>query len=94
MVRKLTLSLDKGVIATAKKLAQDNNTSVSAMFSRFIQSMAAEPWRAMPIGPLMRKATGIMKLPAGKDYKEVLTDALMEKYGIPNRRQRRRNSSA
>ena len=79
---KLTLSVDEAVVEKAKELAQANNTSVSAMFSRFVQAMSAPPPSSIKIGPLTRKATGLMKLPAGKDYKEILTDALLEKYGI------------
>ena len=57
------------------------DASVSAMFSQFVQSMANRP-KDFKIGPLTRKLTGIAKLPPGKDYKEALTDALCEKYGI------------
>ncbi|MCP4378973.1 MAG: CopG family transcriptional regulator [bacterium] len=78
---KLTLSVDEATIESAKKLARDNGTSVSDMFRRFVQSMARGP-KDFKIGPLTRKLTGIAKLPPGKDYKEALTDALFEKYGI------------
>ncbi len=78
---KLTLSVDQAVIEKAKEIARANGTSVSSMFSRFIQSMANRP-KDFKIGPLTRKLTGIAKLPPGKDYKEALTDALCEKYGI------------
>jgi len=78
---KLTLSIDEGIVEKAKEIAQANGTSVSAMFSQFVQSMANRP-KDFKIGPLTRKLTGIAKLPSGKDYKEALTDALCEKYGI------------
>jgi hypothetical protein len=78
---KLTLSVDKDVVTEAKRYAKANNTSVSALFTNFVLSLNA-PRRRMKIGPLTRKLTGIMKLPPGKDFREVLTDALMEKYEI------------
>ena len=80
-VTKLTLSVEEDVVEKAKQIAEANKTSVSAMFSQFIRSIANSRARKLEIGPLTRKATAIAKLPPGKDYKEVLTDALIEKYG-------------
>jgi hypothetical protein len=79
---KLTLSVDEAVVEKAKRIAEDNRTSVSAMFSQFVQSISAPRARPPKIGPLTRKLSGVVKLPAGKDYKELLTDALMNKHGI------------
>jgi hypothetical protein len=81
-VTKLTLSVDEAVVKQAKQIAQANGTSVSAMFSQFVRSMAGSRRRPTKIGPLTRKLSGIVKLPPDKDYKELLTEALMEKYGI------------
>lgn len=79
---KLTLSVDEAVVKQAKEIAQANGTSVSAMFSQFVRSVAAPRRRPTKIGPLTRKASGIVKLPPDKDYKELLVEALMDKYGI------------
>ena len=79
---KLTLSIDETVVEKAKQIADANNTSVSAMFSRFVQSMAAPPSHGARIGPLTRKLSGIVKVPANKDYKELRAEALMDKYGM------------
>jgi hypothetical protein len=79
---KLTLSVEEDVVEKAKQIAEANKTSVSAMFSQFVQSLASNRPRKSEIGPLTRKLTGVAKLPAGKDYKDVLTDALIEKYGV------------
>ncbi len=78
---KLTLSIDSGTVKKAKKLAKDNNTSVSAMFSRFVQFMSSTDKSQLKAGPLTRKATGSVP-PAGKDYKDALSDALTEKHGL------------
>ena len=78
---KLTLSVEESVVEKAKKTAQANGTSVSAMFSQFIESMSNGRAAAPKIGRLTRKLSGIVKLPAGKDYKELLTDALLERHG-------------
>ncbi len=79
---KLTLSVDEDVVEQAKQLAEAGKTSVSSMFSRFIRSAAGQHARRIKIGPLTRRASGIVRLPPGRDYDELLTDALKEKYGI------------
>lgn len=78
---KLTLSIDEALVEKAKQIAEANNTSVSAMFSQFVQSMADRSSRPGKIGPLTRKLSGVISLPPGKDYKELLAEALMDKYG-------------
>lgn len=79
---KLTLSTDSKTIAQAKRLAAQNHTSVSAMFTRLIRAMTQKPKTDDDIGPLTRELTGIIKLPKGKTDRDVLTDVLMEKYGF------------
>jgi hypothetical protein len=78
---KLTLSVDEDVVESAKQIAEANKTSVSAMFSQFVRSITAMKNRRRKIGPLTRKLSGIVKVPAGKDYRELVTNALEEKYG-------------
>ena len=65
-------------------LAAEQGTSLSSMFTRFLQAFLRERKSngRRSLGPITRKATGLGKLPAGKDYREVLTEALMEKYGL------------
>ncbi len=81
-MNKLTLSMEKETIEEAKQLAAERGTSVSAMFSRIVQAMAHEPGEAVEIGPITRRLSGIISLPEGESAPEVLTDALMEKYGV------------
>lgn len=78
---KLTLSVEKDVVAQAKKLSAERGTSVSAMFTHFIRS-AGRSKGLREIGPLTRKATGLARLPRGKSDRGLLADALAEKYGI------------
>jgi len=63
---KLTLSVDRDVIETAKRIAKANGTSVSAMFSQFIETMYARQFRVDGIGPITRELSDIAKLPPGK----------------------------
>jgi hypothetical protein len=70
------------VVHKAKQIADAQNTSVSAMFSQFVESMAVPPAKTGKIGPLTRKLSGVVKLPAGKGYRDLLTEALADKYGV------------
>jgi hypothetical protein len=81
-MNKLTLSVDEPVVEKAKQIAEANNTSVSAMFSQFVQSMSPPGARPAKIGPLTRKLTGSIRLRPRQDYKRLVTNALMEKYKI------------
>jgi hypothetical protein len=77
---KLTLSMDSQTVRQAKKMAQDNHTSLSSMIARFIQSLAARKDKAVRPGPLTKKATGVVSL-KGAGYKDVLSEELTKKYG-------------
>lgn len=79
---KLTLSADKALVAEAKKLASREGTSLSSMFSRFLDSLLAGSRKTLRPGPLTRKATGLVKLPAGKTDRELLEEALAGKHGM------------
>lgn len=78
---KLTLSIDNRTVKEAKELAKQNNTSVSAMFSRFIKSLASVEKNRVKTGPLTRKATGSISF-EDKDYKDSVSKALSERYGL------------
>ena len=84
---KLTLSAEKEVIDQAKRLAERRGTSVSAMFSQFVKGLAAsdspqtDPVKRPAIGPITRRAAGLVKLPAGKTDRELIEQALTERYG-------------
>jgi hypothetical protein len=77
---KLTLSIEPSVVEKAKQMAEANNTSVSAIFTQFVESASAAGRRRPKIGPLTRKLSGLIELPAGKGYKELVGEALADKY--------------
>ncbi|MGD0898502.1 MAG: DUF6364 family protein [Thermoguttaceae bacterium] len=81
-MKKLTLSADPDVIAEARELARQNGTSVSSLFARFVRLLAGQRRTARSLGPLARKASGMIVLPKGRNAEEVLEDALLEKYGL------------
>lgn len=78
---KLTLTADPEIIQTAKRLAAARNTSVSALFSRVIESLQTEQETPVSdLGSLTRKASGLVSLPAGRTDRDLLEEALMEKH--------------
>ena len=79
---KLTLSADARLVEEAKRLALREGTSLSSMFSRFLDAVLAGRRRKEGPAPLTRKATGLVKLPAGKTDRELLEEALAEKHGV------------
>ena len=79
---KLTLSADKDLIQQAKRLAAENGTSVSAMFSGLLRTMIRVRGAQEPTGPLTRKATGLIRLSSAMNDERLVEDALAAKYGI------------
>lgn len=82
MITKLTLSADREVVKKVKRLAREQGTSVSAIFDRFARAVTSPPKKPHKIGPLTRKATGMIRLPKGKTDRELIEEALLEKYGL------------
>jgi hypothetical protein len=80
-MKKLTLSADPEVIEQAKRLADETGTSVSSLFERFIRLLARRH-HGKPLGRITRQASGIITLPRGKSERDVLADALAERYRI------------
>ena len=79
---KLTLSIDKEIAGQAKKLASERQTSVSAMFSTWIQAVASGSKHKTSLGRITRQVSGVIQLPDEKSEQDILEEALQEKYGI------------
>jgi len=79
-MKKLTLSAEADVVNMAKRLAEARGTSVSAMFSQFIRALANDSQAVSKIGPKTRRLTGIAKPRRGKTDRQVLEDALIQRY--------------
>ena len=78
---KLTLSAEKPLIRDAKRIAAERHTSVSAMFARFLRSLIAVRKNEEPsLGPITRKASGLIGLSKVRSDRELLEDALSAKY--------------
>ena len=83
-MKKLTLSADEKVITQAKRLAARQRTSVSAMFARFVTSTSRRESATQEVPPdsIAARVTGVIRLPRGKSERDILTEALMDKYGV------------
>ncbi len=78
---KLTLSADKNLVLAAKRIAEAQGTSVSAMFMRFIQAMKiTHPTDSSSLGPITRQAAGMIQIPPGVSDRQLIEEALREKY--------------
>lgn len=78
---QITLSVDEAIIAKVEQIAAARGTSVSVIFSEYVQTLDDKGARGIEIGPLTRQASGIIKLPPDKDYKELVAEAIKEKHG-------------
>lgn len=80
---RLALSMDQDVVARARRLAKVRNTSISRLFVSFVCLMEQSATVQTELPPLTKRALGLAKgdLPADWDYRDVLSDALIEKYG-------------
>ena len=80
---KLTLRPTKSVVELAHKMAAEDNTSITQMFSAFIlaRHQRKKSGKTVPVGPLTRSVLGSLRVPKDWDYKKEMEDILDEKYG-------------
>jgi len=80
---KVTLRAEEKLVKRAKELARQQQTSLSAMFEGYLESWIRNHDGNQEIGPLTRQMTGLAKVPEGKSDRELIEEALAEKYGLP-----------
>lgn len=86
MTAKLTLSIDADVIEKAKKKAKQEGKSLSAMVEDYLvfstEDIPNLPSKKSDYIEAVEKLAGSlkMKLPKNKSDKQILQDALVEKY--------------
>lgn len=83
-MKKLTLSMDEKDIRLARRLAKEQGTSVSGMFTSILRLMAAKNGNGKKdeLPPITRSLTGIIKIPEGKTDRELIEEAILEKHGF------------
>jgi hypothetical protein len=80
MDKKLTLSLNKGVIENAKIYAKSNNISLSKLIESYLATLTRKDTIKSEITPLVKSLSGVIELPDEFNEKEAYTGYLMEKY--------------
>ena len=84
MNTKLTLTIEKEVIVTAKEYAKEKGQSLSEMVENYIKLVTVDKLNLNEnqLSPKVRKLRGIIKNDENIDYKQILTEELSKKYGV------------
>lgn len=80
MDKKLTLSLDKSIIESAKNYAKSNNISLSKLIESYLATLTKRKRSSKEITPLVESLSGVINLDENFDIKDAYTDFLIEKY--------------
>jgi len=83
MSTKLTLTVDQNVIESAKEYAKKNKRSLSNIIEEYLKSLTQNTStnKKPKLSRLVKELKGSVKDPdPTKSYKEILTDALIEKH--------------
>ena len=83
---RLALIMDESVVERARRLAERRNTSISKLFVSFVCMMEQQKDSDVhELPPLTKRALGLAKVdvPDDWDYKDLLADELIGKYGEP-----------
>jgi Family of unknown function (DUF6364) len=80
----LTLAIEEETIRKAEQVASTNGTDLQTMVGRYLEALASasKGFDESSLPPITRSALGLFKDIPNKSYKELLTDALVEKYGL------------
>lgn len=84
MNTKLTLTIEKEVIQTAKEYAKEKGLSLSEMVANYFKLVTVNRRKINPnrLSPRIQRLRGIIKTEEELDYKEILTEELSKKYGV------------
>ena len=80
MDKKLTLSLDKTIIESAKIYAKSNHMSLSKLIESYLSTLTKPKKNSTEITPLVKSLSGVISLDKDFDAKDEYADYLVEKY--------------
>lgn len=80
MSSKLTLTVEKSVISSAKKYAQKRGKSLSNLVENYLKSLSVNDQEKNEISPKVKSLMGIIQLPDSFDYKKELASAITKKH--------------
>lgn len=79
MNTKLTLTIEKDIIDTAKEYARKNNISLSKLIENYLYAISSKNELDEMISPFVESLSGVIKEPFD-DYKKSYPEHLSEKY--------------
>lgn len=80
MDKKLTLSLNKSVIESAKEYAKSNDISLSKLIESYLAALVKHKESPPEITPLVESLSGVISLDKDFDVKDAYAEYLIEKY--------------
>ena len=81
MNKTLTLSIDQNVVDSAENYAKHTEKSLAQLVEEYLLSLSTKnSVNNQPLGPITRQLAGIIKLEKNISHKELLANALTEKY--------------
>lgn len=80
MDKKLTLSLNKSIIESAKDYAKSNDISLSKLIESYLSTLVKHNKSSPEITPLVESLSGVIILDKDFDVKDAYADYLLEKY--------------
>jgi hypothetical protein len=80
MDKKLTLSLNKSIIESAKDYAKSNDISLSKLIESYLSTLVKRNKSSPEITPLVESLSGVISLDKDFDVKDAYADYLLEKY--------------
>ena len=80
MSTKLTLTVEKEVIASAKVYAKQNGRSLSGLIENYLKALVQKEATRVDFSPKVKELMGSIKLPKDFDYKKELSEAISKKH--------------
>lgn len=83
MSTKLTLTIEEEVIKIAKQYAKESGQSLSEIVENYFKFVTVKriEIKEKQLSPRVRRLRGIIKTDDDFDYKQILTEELLKKYG-------------
>lgn len=82
MNTKLTLTIEKNVIESAKQYAQSKGKSLSDIVENYLKSITSKEQKNEVLSPKVSKLMGVIKLPEDFNYKKELGTLMTKKYKL------------
>ena len=75
MKTRLSLTIDKKIIASAKKYANQNGISLSSLVENYLKALIKKDHSDENFSPKVKELMGSIKLPKDFDYKKELLES-------------------